>query len=305
MLDDLSSGHREFVPDDVPLDRGLRGRSGGRRRGADAPAGRRRRRPASSTSRRSSTPASPCSGRCTPTSRTSPARRCCSSGCGPRRAREPRLLLQRRLLRHAGRRPRHRADAHPPGVALRGEQAGRRVADARRGPGRPAARTPRCATSTSSAPATTTCYDTSPHNLFPLVLKALTEAPRPEGLRHRLPDAGRHRVRDYVHVAGPRARARRGGRPAGAGRAARAAVQPRQRRRACPCCEVMDAVRRVTGIDFTPELPAPPGRPGPDRRLRRARRARPRLGDAARRRRHGRQRLAGLAAPPGWPRAEG
>ena len=62
------------------------------------------------------------------------------------------------------------------------------------------------------------------------------------------------------------------------------------------------AIRRVTGIDFTPELARrAPGRPGPHRRLRRARRPRPRLADAAHRRRHGEVRRGVLASAPRTP----
>ena len=60
-------------------------------------------------------------------------------------------------LRHARRRPRHRGHPEAPAVALRRVEAHRRVAAAR--PGDVASRrcgTPRCATSTSSAPATPT-----------------------------------------------------------------------------------------------------------------------------------------------------
>ena len=72
VIDDLSSGHRSFVPEGVPLVEGsvvdpsaveeaLTGGHVARRRRGDG------RRP---PGRASSTPGSRCSGRCTPTSRT-------------------------------------------------------------------------------------------------------------------------------------------------------------------------------------------------------------------------------------------
>ena len=75
VLDDLSSGHREFVPRRRAVRRGHRSSTPSllERR----PAGARRRR-ASCTWPASSTPASRSSARCTPTSRTSPARSTCS-----------------------------------------------------------------------------------------------------------------------------------------------------------------------------------------------------------------------------------
>lgn len=106
-------------------------------------------------------------------------------------------------------------------------------------------------------------YDTSPHNLFPLVLGALTEGrtPRVNGVDYDTPDGTC--VRDYVHVQDlalahvEAARLLTGGvdlAPAynlgsGDGMSVR---------------QIMDSVARVTGIDFEPEIG--PRRPGdPDR----------------------------------------
>lgn len=96
-------------------------------------------------------------------------------------------------------------------------------------------------------------YDSSPHNLFPLVLEALLEGrtPRINGDDYPTPDGTC--VRDYVHVADlaishvAAARALAEGRPvervynlgSGNGLSVR---------------EIMDAFARVTGIDFVPEI---------------------------------------------------
>jgi UDP-glucose 4-epimerase len=96
-------------------------------------------------------------------------------------------------------------------------------------------------------------YDTSPHNLFPLVMKALTEERTPvvRGVDYPTPDGSC--VRDYVHVADvadahvTAAQALDAGRPlepvynlgAGTGTSV---------------LEIMSAVARVTGIPFEPEL---------------------------------------------------
>ncbi len=104
-------------------------------------------------------------------------------------------------------------------------------------------------------------YDTSPHNLFPLVFDALLEGrtPRINGSDYPTPDGTN--VRDYVHVADIAlahvAAARRldAGEPIdpaynlGSGTGVSVA-------------EIMAAIARVTGIAFTPELgPRRPGDP--------------------------------------------
>lgn len=106
--------------------------------------------------------------------------------------------------------------------------------------------------------------DTSPHNLFPLVFDALVEGrtPRINGDDYPTPDGTN--VRDYVHVADlalahvTAARALLDGRtlePAyNLGSGDGASVR-----------QIMDAVARVTGIDFTPEVA--PRRPGDPARI--------------------------------------
>ncbi len=106
-------------------------------------------------------------------------------------------------------------------------------------------------------------YDTSPHNLVPLVLKALTDGRTPHinGDDYDTPDGTC--VRDYLHV---------GDLADSHVAAARALAEGRQLQPAynlgsgdgMSVAEIMAAVRRVTGIEFEPEVQA--RRPGdPDR----------------------------------------
>jgi UDP-glucose 4-epimerase len=104
-------------------------------------------------------------------------------------------------------------------------------------------------------------YDASPYNLFPIVCDLLTRGKVPQiyGTDHPTPDGTS--VKDYVHVADlarahvTAARALEAGKTlervynlgSGTGTSVR---------------EIMDAARRVTGIDFTPgESPRRPGDP--------------------------------------------
>jgi UDP-glucose 4-epimerase len=107
-------------------------------------------------------------------------------------------------------------------------------------------------------------HDTSPHNLFPLVIEALVEGrtPRINGDDYATPDGTC--VRDYVHVADlavshvAAARALASGTPlepvynlgSGDGLSVR---------------QIMAAMARVTGIDFEPEIH--PRRPGDPARI--------------------------------------
>ncbi|MFT3860657.1 UDP-glucose 4-epimerase GalE [Micropruina sp.] len=101
--------------------------------------------------------------------------------------------------------------------------------------------------------ATDEVCDLSPHNLFPLVIEALIEGrtPRVNGTDYATPDGSC--VRDYVHVGDvavshvAAAQALEAGRPLlpgynlGSGDG-------------LSVLQIMDAMRRVTGVDFTPEI---------------------------------------------------
>ena len=107
-------------------------------------------------------------------------------------------------------------------------------------------------------------FDTSPHNLFPLVFDALVggRTPRINGDDYPTPDGTN--VRDYLHVADlalahvAAARALADGRPLEAaynlGSGEGASVR-----------QIMEAMARVTGIEFTPEIA--PRRPGDPARI--------------------------------------
>lgn len=106
-------------------------------------------------------------------------------------------------------------------------------------------------------------YDTSPHNLFPLVFEALLEGrtPRINGDDYDTPDGTN--VRDYVHVADIAAAHVAAAQRLLAGRPIEPAYNLGSQN-GLSVREIMDAMARVTGIDFTPEIA--PRRPGdPDR----------------------------------------
>ena len=107
-------------------------------------------------------------------------------------------------------------------------------------------------------------YDTSPHNLFPLVLKALTEGrtPRVNGTDYPTPDGSC--VRDYVHVQDLALAHVAAAEALEAGRALEP-VYNLGSGEGLSVLQIMDAVRRVTGIDFTPEIA--PRRPGDPARI--------------------------------------
>jgi UDP-glucose 4-epimerase len=96
-------------------------------------------------------------------------------------------------------------------------------------------------------------YDTSPHNLFPLVLKALTsgELPHVAGTDYPTPDGSA--VRDYVHVGDIAAAHVAAADAMEAGRALEP-VYNLGSGDGLSVLEIMAAVRRVTGIEFEPEL---------------------------------------------------
>ncbi|MCR2792265.1 UDP-glucose 4-epimerase GalE [Microbacterium sp. zg.Y625] len=106
-------------------------------------------------------------------------------------------------------------------------------------------------------------YDTSPHNLFPLVFEALIEGrtPRINGDDYDTPDGSN--VRDYVHVADIAAAHVVAAQRLAAGEPIEAAYNLGSRN-GLSVRQIMDAMARVTGIDFTPEI-APRRAGDPDR----------------------------------------
>ncbi len=106
-------------------------------------------------------------------------------------------------------------------------------------------------------------FDSSPHNLFPLVFKALAEGrtPRINGEDYNTEDGTC--VRDYVHVADLAHSHVVAARKLAAGEVLNP-VYNLGSGDGVSVQQIMDAVREVTGIDFTPEVG--PRRPGdPDR----------------------------------------
>ncbi len=106
-------------------------------------------------------------------------------------------------------------------------------------------------------------YDSSPHNLFPLVFDALLagRTPRVNGVDYATRDGSCER--DYVHVTDI-ARAHVAAARALAGGTALEPVYNLGSGTGATVLEIMSTVAEVTGIDFTPELG--PRRPGdPDR----------------------------------------
>jgi UDP-glucose 4-epimerase len=106
-------------------------------------------------------------------------------------------------------------------------------------------------------------YDTSPHNLFPLVIEALIEGrtPRINGDDYATPDGTC--VRDYVHVSDLAMSHVAAAQALTAGTALEP-VYNLGSGEGLSVRQIMDAMARVTGIDFEPEVQA--RRPGdPDR----------------------------------------
>jgi UDP-glucose 4-epimerase len=107
-------------------------------------------------------------------------------------------------------------------------------------------------------------YDTSPHNLFPVVFEALLagRTPRINGDDYDTPDGTC--VRDYVHVTDLALAHVVAARRLAAGDAL-APVYNLGSGSGVSVRQIMDAVREVTGIDFTPEIG--PRRPGDPARI--------------------------------------
>lgn len=96
-------------------------------------------------------------------------------------------------------------------------------------------------------------HDTSPHNLFPLVLTALAEGRRPKifGTDYDTPDGTC--VRDYVHVGDLAAAHVAAGRALESGRTLEP-VYNLGSGTGVSVREILETTARITGIDFTPEL---------------------------------------------------
>ena len=106
-------------------------------------------------------------------------------------------------------------------------------------------------------------YDTSPHNLFPIVLRALTsgQTPRINGIDYNTEDGTC--VRDYVHVADLATSHVAAAKALAAGRKLEP-VYNLGSGDGLSVRQIMTAMAQVTGIDFEPEIG--PRRPGdPDR----------------------------------------
>lgn len=96
-------------------------------------------------------------------------------------------------------------------------------------------------------------YDISPHNLFPIVFEKLLagETPRINGEDYDTPDGTN--VRDYVHVADIAAAHAVAAQRLAAGEPVEAAYNLGSQN-GLSVREIMTAMARVTGIDFTPEV---------------------------------------------------
>jgi UDP-glucose 4-epimerase len=106
-------------------------------------------------------------------------------------------------------------------------------------------------------------YDSSPHNLFPLVFEALIAGKTPKifGDDYNTPDGTN--MRDYVHVGDIAAAHVVAAQRLADGRSVEPAYNLGSQN-GLSVRQIMDAMARVTGIDFTPEIA--PRRPGdPDR----------------------------------------
>ena len=104
-------------------------------------------------------------------------------------------------------------------------------------------------------------FDTSPHNLFPLVFEALVEGRVPTIFGDDYPTPDGTNVRDYVHVSDIAASHVTAAKRLDAGED----IEPAYNLGSgdgLSVRQIMDAVARVTGIDFVPEIgPRRPGDP--------------------------------------------
>lgn len=106
-------------------------------------------------------------------------------------------------------------------------------------------------------------YDTSPHNLFPIVFERLLAGETPKIFGDDYDTEDGTNVRDYVHVADIAAAHVVAAQRLAAGESIEPAYNLGSQN-GLSVRQIMDAMARVTGIDFTPEIG--PRRPGdPDR----------------------------------------
>jgi UDP-glucose 4-epimerase len=112
--------------------------------------------------------------------------------------------------------------------------------------------------------ATDEVYDASPHNLFPIVIEALLagRTPRVNGTDYDTPDGSC--VRDYLHVGDLAISHVAAAQALEAGRTLAPAYNLGSGD-GLSVLQIMDAMRRVTGVGFNPELA--PRRPGDPARI--------------------------------------
>ncbi|MFS0866357.1 UDP-glucose 4-epimerase GalE [Microbacterium sp. 179-B 1A2 NHS] len=98
-----------------------------------------------------------------------------------------------------------------------------------------------------------TVYDTSPHNLFPIVFEMLRDGKTPRINGDDYATADGTNVRDYVHVADIAAAHVVAAQRLADGRSIEPAYNLGSQN-GLSVRQIMDAIARVTGIDFTPEI---------------------------------------------------
>jgi UDP-glucose 4-epimerase len=96
-------------------------------------------------------------------------------------------------------------------------------------------------------------YDTSPHNLFPLVIEALLAGRTPQIYGDDYPTPDGTCVRDYIHVADLAVSHVAAAEALAAGTSLER-VYNLGSGDGLSVRQIMDAMARVTGIDFTPEV---------------------------------------------------
>jgi UDP-glucose 4-epimerase len=109
-----------------------------------------------------------------------------------------------------------------------------------------------------------TVYDVSPHNLFPVVFEDLVSGTTPQINGNDYPTPDGTNVRDYLHVADLALTHVTAARKLDAGSPLEAAYNLGSGT-GISVAEIMAAIARVTGIDFTPEIA--PRRPGDPARI--------------------------------------